>query len=81
MPKIIKGGTAEVPTYTEEATTLVDGFVTALTAPLSVLKKGEDETEFYSSRDVGIAALSWAAVGIFAGDRFGNSIPYLGGRR
>jgi hypothetical protein len=66
-------------TLTEVATTLTDDFVAAVMAPLKVLES--EPTEFYAPRVAGMAAVGYGIAGIFVGDKWGDSIPLLGGRR
>jgi hypothetical protein len=63
----------------EVTTTLTDDLVAAVMSPLKVLES--EPTEFVSPRVAGMAALGYGVAGIFVGDKFGDSIPVLGGRR
>jgi len=66
-------------TLAEVTTTLTDDLVAAVMSPLKVLES--EPTEFVSPRVAGMAALGYGVAGIFVGDKFGDSIPVLGGRR
>jgi hypothetical protein len=66
-------------TLAEVTTTLIDDLVAAVMSPLKVLES--EPTEFVSPRVAGMAALGYGVAGIFVGDKFGDSIPVLGGRR
>lgn len=79
MAKIVVGGTDASPTYTKVATTLTDNIVTGATAALGVLS--DDQTTFYDKKAMGTAAAVNLAAGIVIGDKFGDKIPVLGGRR
>lgn len=76
MAKITK---ATDGTLTEVETTLVDDLVSAVVSPFKVLES--EPTEFVSPRVAGMAALGYGIGGIVVGDQFGDSIPFLGGRR
>jgi hypothetical protein len=66
-------------TLAEVTTTLIDDLVAAVMSPLKVLES--EPTEFVSPHVAGMAALGYGVAGIFVGDKFGDSIPVLGGRR
>jgi hypothetical protein len=53
--------------------------VSAVVAPLKVFET--EPTEFVSPRVAGMAALGFGIGGIMVGDKFGDSISFLGGRR
>jgi len=76
MSKITKAADG---TLTEVATTLVDDVIAAAVSPLKAFES--EPTEFVAPRVAGIAALGFAAAGVFVGDKHGESIPLLGGRR
>jgi hypothetical protein len=76
MAKITKGTDG---TFTEVETTLVDDLMSALASPLKVLE-GEP-TEFVSPRVAAFAAIGYGLGGVMVGDRWGDSIPVLGGKR
>lgn len=66
-------------TYTEVETTLVDDMVAAVVSPFKVLET--EPTEFHSPRVAAYAALGYGIGGVMVGDRWGDSIPLLGGNR
>lgn len=78
MAKITKGGTAEAPTYTEEATNLIDDVVAGLTLPLAILDS--DEVDFVSTKTAAVGALGWAGAAYALGARKPSMIPVLGVR-
>lgn len=81
MAKVIKTVNAEgVASYTEEDTTLVGDLLSGVTSVFSVFTAGEPTT-FVSEKTCGMTALAAVVGGIFVGDKYGDSIPLLGGRR
>lgn len=77
--KIVISGTDASPVFTRTATTLVDKALLAISAPLATFSG--DDKEFFSKDDIGVATLIHLGLGVAMGDKFGASIPLLGGRR
>lgn len=66
-------------TLTEVATTLIDDMILAVGSPFKVFQA--EDTEFYSPSVAGYAFIGAGVGGVWVGDKFGASIPLLGGRR
>lgn len=77
MTKITRGGTVEAPTYTVSEVSLTDYITAPLTGFFSALSSEESDI-FYDTKTVGVIGVGMLAAGIFAGDRYGDSIPVLG---
>jgi len=76
MSKITKAADG---TLAEVETTFTDDLVAAVVSPLSAMDA--EPTEFVSPRVAGIAAIGYGMAGIWTGDKYGEKIPVLGGRR
>jgi hypothetical protein len=76
MSKITK---ATDGTLTEVETTFVDDALNAVLSPFKITEVAP--TEFYSPRVAAMAAFGFGIGGVVVGDKFGDSIPLLGGRR
>lgn len=63
---------------TENKSTLVQDLVDGLTAPLGITKTQE---ETISARAGALAAIGYFIGGVVVGDRWGDRIPLIGGRR
>lgn len=75
MSNVVMSGT----TATKNSTSFLDNVMTVASAPLKALS---GDTGTYHSEDViGMAAIAWACAGFAAGDKWGASVPFLGGRR
>lgn len=70
---------ADGVTLTAVDMTFVDEVIEVIKSPFALF---ESETKVYlPARTVGLGVVGGLAGGIFLGDRFGASIPLLGGRR
>jgi hypothetical protein len=76
MAKITK---ANDGTLAEVETTFIDDAISAVLSPLKITEAAP--TEFYAPRVAAMAALGYGIGGVVVGDKFGDSIPLLGGRR
>jgi hypothetical protein len=77
MAKVTKS--AVDGTLTEVATTITDDLVLAISSPFKLFET--EPTEFVAPRVAAMAAVGGLAGGIMVGDKWGDSIPVLGGRR
>lgn len=81
MAKIIKTVSPEGDaTYTEESTTLIGDVVSGVTSVFSVFSAAEPTT-FVSEKTCGMAVIASMVGGLFIGDKYGDRIPLIGGRR
>jgi len=74
--KITKTTVDGVVVYTEATTTLLDDLITGATGAFGIFSP--DETIFHSASVVAKTSLVNMAAGFFVGDRFGDSVPFLG---
>jgi hypothetical protein len=65
--------------YAEVEMTLTDEVVAAAAAPLKIMES--DASEYLPPRVSALAAFGYGSFCIFAGDKWGESIPVLGGHR
>lgn len=65
-------------TYSEVTQTFVEQVIDSALLPLSALS---ENNEFISKQQAGVAMLGGVAGGVFLGDKYGDRIPVLGGRR
>lgn len=64
---------------TKNSTSFVDDLMTVLSAPMKVISG--DTGTYHSENVLGMAAVVWGLAGFAAGDKWGASVPFLGGRR
>lgn len=77
--KLIAAADATGVTKTE--TTMIDNVIGGIGSVMKIASTEDDSTTYYSEKAVGQAVLGAAVGGFLLGDRFGDRVPLLGGRR
>lgn len=80
MAKIIQTGTGAAATFARSEQTILEATIDVALSPLSAFGAKSD-SEFIDKKTVGMGMLGAIGVGIFVGDKYGASIPLIGGRR
>lgn len=66
---------------TKTSTTLIDNIFNGVKSVAKVASTEDLSTEYYSDKAVGQAVLGIGAFAFFAGDKWGDRVPLLGGHR
>jgi hypothetical protein len=77
--KITRTVSGETVSYAEADMSLLDEVVAAAASPFKIMES--EATEYHPPRVAAIAAFGYGSAGVIVGDKFGDSIPVLGGRR
>lgn len=72
---------ADATGVTKTDTTIIDNVLGGVTSILKVASTEDANTTYYSDKAVGQAVLAGMVGGFMIGDRFGDKVPFLGGRR